>query len=93
MMSNYPAGSMRGSGIYSYDEDTVLSDPCEQCGSEDGILFTDDWGTMTLSCAKCDFDFGEQEPEGPDPDHERDLMLEREWEDRYEADHYRHDED
>lgn len=77
-----PEMDMRGSGIYSYDEDMTLTDPCE-CGSEDGIRYVNDWGIATLSCAECEADFGEEDPPEPDPDHERDLMLEREWEDRY----------
>ena len=53
ILSNYPPGSMMGSGIYSYDEDIILPTTCE-CGSDDGVRFTDDWGIVTITCAECE---------------------------------------
>lgn len=69
---------MRGSGIYSYDEEIDID--CE-CGSTKGTQYVDDWKFVTVTCDAC----GEQVEldEGPDPDYERDLMLEMEYEDRY----------
>ena len=69
---------MRGSGIYSYDEEITIE--CE-CGSMDGTQYVDDWKFVTITCSAC----GAEQPEddGIDPDYERDLMLEMEYEDRY----------
>ena len=52
--SNYPEGSMRGSGIYSesvsYDEFD-----CDDCGqtNPEGDTSTDDWGHYTIECEFC----------------------------------------
>ena len=52
-MSNYPEGSMRGSGIYS--EDYTGEFYCSECEKEfelDGS--TDDWGNVAYAeCPEC----------------------------------------
>ena len=54
--SNYPEGSMRGSGIYSedvsYDEFECEN---EECGKTNpaGDTSTDDWGHYTIECEFC----------------------------------------
>jgi hypothetical protein len=52
-MSNYPEGSMRGSGIYSDDYSGTFE--CSECEEEfelDGS--TDDWGYIAYAeCPKC----------------------------------------
>lgn len=54
--SNYPEGSMMGSGIYStevsYDAFVCEND---ECGKEngDGETATDDWGNYTVECEFC----------------------------------------
>jgi hypothetical protein len=56
-MSNYPAGSMMGSGIYSvevsYDKFTCEN---EECGKENeaGDSATDDWGNYEVVCQFCE---------------------------------------
>jgi hypothetical protein len=67
---------MRGSGIYSSDEEVAI-DPCTVCGSHDGILYTDDWGTQTLSCLICDTEQPLPEPDEPD----REDWLDAKWDD------------
>lgn len=52
MSSNYPAGSMRGSGIYS--EDVTLEVDCEECEKSWKDDFqTDDWGCVEADI-KCE---------------------------------------
>lgn len=52
--SNYPEGSMRGSGIYSkeveYDE--FICDRCEKT-NEANVVATDDWGNYIIECEFC----------------------------------------
>ena len=46
----------RGSGSSSYDKAVVLRDPCSECGTTDGLLHVDDFGTQTLFCGNPDCD-------------------------------------
>jgi hypothetical protein len=52
--SNYPEGSMMGSGIYSkeveYDE--FICDRCEKT-NEANVVATDDWGNYIIECEFC----------------------------------------
>lgn len=51
-MSNYPAGSMRGSGIYS--DEYSSSEWCQEC--EDSVTVdvqVDDWGNVSWECPQC----------------------------------------
>jgi hypothetical protein len=56
MSSNYPAGSMMGSGIYSvevsYDKFVCEN---EECGKENeaNLYATDDWGNYEVECEFC----------------------------------------
>lgn len=56
MSSNYPDGSMMGSGIYSsevsYDEFECEN---EECGKTNpaGEVATDDWGNYLIECEFC----------------------------------------
>lgn len=52
--SNYPEGSMRGSGIYS-EEVSYDSFDCDSCGETngDGEVSTDDWGHYVIECEFC----------------------------------------
>jgi hypothetical protein len=76
-MSNYPEGSMRGSGIYSYDyeEDRVCESGYELedgtiCNFEGTVtVLVDDWGTHRWECPKCDYEH-EIDVEGEDPRNE-----------------------
>ena len=56
MSSNYPEGSMRGSGIYaqevSYDEFVCENEDCEKT-NEAGETATDDWGNYEVRCEFC----------------------------------------
>jgi len=58
-MSNYPEGSMRGSGIYSYQTTTNLICEAElengtYCDFDDEVdANVNDWGTMSATCPKC----------------------------------------
>lgn len=55
-MSNYPEGSMRGSGIYSqevsYDEFECENEECEKTNAA-GEAATDDWGNYIIECEFC----------------------------------------
>ena len=52
--SNYPEGSMMGSGIYSveveYEE--FFCENCEKT-NEEGTTSTDDWGNYIIECEFC----------------------------------------
>jgi hypothetical protein len=56
MSSNYPDGSMRGSGIYaqevSYDEFDCENEECGKTNSAD-VATTDDWGNYEIVCEFC----------------------------------------
>ena len=56
MSSNYPEGSMRGSGIYSqdvsYDEFICENEECGKT-NEAGDTSTDDWGNYYVECEFC----------------------------------------
>jgi hypothetical protein len=56
MSSNYPEGSMRGSGIYaqevSYDEFDCENKECGETNSADTAT-TDDWGNYSVECKSC----------------------------------------
>jgi rubredoxin len=58
MSSNYPEGSMRGSGIDAYEHTFGITCPeCDYYYDED--LTVDDWGNVNadLVCPKCKADF------------------------------------
>lgn len=54
--SNYPPGSMMGSGIYardvSYEAFDCENEECEK-HNEAGDTVTDDWGNYTVECEFC----------------------------------------
>jgi hypothetical protein len=56
MSSNYPEGSMRGSGIYgqevSYDKFECENEECEKT-NEASETTTDDWGNYEITCEFC----------------------------------------
>jgi hypothetical protein len=56
MSSNYPEGSMRGSGIYSlevsYEDFVCENEECEK-PNEAGETATDDWGNYRVECEFC----------------------------------------
>jgi hypothetical protein len=56
MSSNYPEGSMMGSGIYSvevsYDRFVCENEECEKV-NEANITATDDWGNYEIECEFC----------------------------------------
>ena len=54
MMSNYPEGSMRGSGIYSFERDEDFICATDGCDF-DGVVtaYVDDWGTANIECPTC----------------------------------------
>ncbi len=56
MSSNYPEGSMRGSGIYaqevSYDEFVCENEDCGKT-NEAGQTITNDWGDYSIECEVC----------------------------------------
>lgn len=58
MSSNYPEGSMRGSGIFAEDIDVNME--CVHCGHTwDTYVTTDDWGRVdeVIKCTACHEDF------------------------------------
>lgn len=72
MSSNYPEGSMRGSGIYSVD--VTLRVECEHCAYDwDEDFATDDWGNVgaDVVCPECKETFWfEAEQDEPEPDYD-----------------------
>jgi hypothetical protein len=58
MSSNYPEGSMMGSGIYSEEITLVVACPNEKCDYNGEVeLSTDDWKHNAYgNCPKCDGD-------------------------------------
>lgn len=54
MSSNYPEGSMRGSGIYEEEFD-FGSFTCEYCDqvNHDAVALVDDWGNWEVECEEC----------------------------------------
>lgn len=56
MSSNYPEGSMRGSGIYGesveYDEFVCENEECGKT-NEGSEVITDDWGNYRIECEFC----------------------------------------
>ncbi len=56
MSSNYPDGSMRGSGIYaeevSYDEFECENEECGKTNQANDTA-TDDWGNYEIRCEFC----------------------------------------
>lgn len=56
MSSNYPEGSMMGSGIYA-TEFTAETFTCEneECNKEnvDNLVVADDWGSYVIECEFC----------------------------------------
>ena len=76
MSSHYPAGSMRGSGIYSADftMDVSCQDECKWFGV--GDVQVNDWGTGTWVCPECltEHEIEIEIEDGPDPDEAYDRM-------------------
>jgi hypothetical protein len=56
-MSNYPAGSMMGSGIYSVEVTYEVECECGNIWEQD--FMTDDWGNVEddVTCIKCNEKF------------------------------------
>lgn len=73
-MSNYPEGSMRGSGIYADEREMTQQCDSETCLGEqrEGTLFIDDWQHGTWQCGTCgwetDLDADYDEPDYDDRD-------------------------
>jgi hypothetical protein len=56
MASNYPEGSMRGSGIYA--QEIELDKYCDTCEQEVSLVFiTDDWGVNATAQCECGAEF------------------------------------
>jgi hypothetical protein len=64
MLSNYPEGSMRGSGIYATERDEELTCQSELLNEAGDVIgtcdfdgtvtaYVDDWGKAQLECPKC----------------------------------------
>lgn len=68
MSSNYPEGSMMGSGIYS--EEFEETKDCPECEKEVEVLFsTNDWKSRAWGdCPECGYEFEVEIDNEPDPD-------------------------
>lgn len=58
MSSNYPEGSMKGSGIDSDESEVTIE--CENClESFEVLLYSDDWGRVEqdITCPHCGLTF------------------------------------
>jgi hypothetical protein len=83
-MSNYPEGSMKGSGIDSYDYEDQrtcnsgyeLEDGTE-CAFEGTVtVCVDDWGRRSWECPKCDYEHEfDIEDENPANEYEPDRFM------------------
>ena len=60
-LPGYDAWLLRGSGVYSTEAETDLDAPCAECGSTNGLLHTDDFGSVSLWC-EC----GAEQPYSPE---------------------------
>jgi len=73
MSSNYPEGSMMGSGIYSTEVDYAEFE-CdnEECGKHNdaGITATDDWGNYTIECEFCGSIYEDSSLDSGEPDYD-----------------------
>lgn len=77
MSDHYPAGSMRGSGIFS-DEIPVDVSCADDCDYEDRIdVMVDDWGVGHWTCPNGhENEVDVREYDEPDPDDARDRARE-----------------
>ena len=65
MASNYPEGSMRGSGIYA--QEIEMYKFCDTCEKEVSLVFiTDDWGYNATAVCECGTEFEHEVPESDD---------------------------
>jgi transcription elongation factor Elf1 len=79
MSSNYPEGSMRGSGIYA--QEIELDRYCDTCEKEVSLVFmTDDWGHNATATCECGAEFEEEIPER-DEDADYDDWRDSQYED------------
>jgi Zn finger protein HypA/HybF involved in hydrogenase expression len=80
MSSNYPEGSMKGSGIYSEEAEVTVE--CENCLEPfEVLLYSDDWGRVEqdITCPHCGLNFtytNDNSYSGPDEDAMYDRMRE-----------------
>lgn len=80
--ASYDSWLLRGSGAFSTERDYDLDTPCSECGTEDGILYVDDFGQPSLTCVEGhDQETPDFEVEPPEYEPEFD-------DDRYYADKY-----
>jgi hypothetical protein len=85
MSSNYPDGSMMGSGIYakevSYDEFDCENEDCGKT-NEAGDTSTDDWGNYSVECEFCGVTYREGSLDQDREDYEADRAYD-EWRDNH----------
>jgi len=67
-MSGYDNWLLRGSGAFSTEREVTLPEPCK-CGSIDGMVYVDDFGIATLTCAECEIEVPMPE-DAFEPDHD-----------------------
>jgi hypothetical protein len=83
MSSNYPEGSMMGSGIYSseisYDEFECENEECLKT-NEAGETATDDWGNYIIECEFCGSTYTESSISQDRDDYEDDRAYD-DWRD------------
>ncbi len=80
MSSNYPEGSMRGSGIYA--QEIELDKYCDTCEKEVSLVFiTDDWGCNATAECECGAEFENEFDNEPDPDDAYEAWRESRYDD------------
>lgn len=81
MSSNYPEGSMRGSGIYGESVEYNEFD-CGDCGQNNpgGEVITDDWGRYEINCEFCSAKHRESSLKEDHDDYMADVAYD-EWKD------------
>lgn len=80
-MSAYDNWLLRGSGAFSTEHETTLDNPCTEgdpeCGTTEGIVYVNDFGTASLYCAEGHLIEDDYSPEYDDID--EDAYYERKY--------------
>ncbi len=78
MFSNYPEGSMMGSGIYA--EEFERTEFCETCDKDVDLTFvTNDWQTEASATCECGAEFDIEIDNEPDPDEAYERMRDEDY--------------
>jgi hypothetical protein len=75
-LPGYDNWLLRGSGAFSTEDEVLLDEPCKNCGTTEGIAYTDDYGITAVYCMDEDCNteqpFFDRDYDGPEYDPELD---------------------